>query len=48
MFDVPAQETTLAEANDLQHILRLDAKSVHQANHLIGVTWTQLAFVQAI
>jgi hypothetical protein len=29
MFDVSAEETThLAEANDLQRILRLDAKSV--------------------
>jgi hypothetical protein len=49
MFDVPAEDTTqLAEANDLQHIPRLDAKSVQQTNHLIGVTWTHLAFAKAI
>lgn len=49
MFDVSAEETTqLAEANDLQRILRLDAKSVQQANRLVGLTWTHLAFVKAI
>jgi hypothetical protein len=49
MFDVSAEETTqLAEANDLQRILRLEAKSVQQANRLVGLTWTHPAFVKAI
>jgi hypothetical protein len=43
MFDVSAEETPhLAEANDLQRILRLEAKSVQQANHLVGLTWTPI------
>jgi hypothetical protein len=48
MFDGSAETTQRAEAHDLQHILRLDARSVHQANRLIGVTWIHPAFVQAI
>ncbi len=49
MFDVSAEETTqLAEANDFQRKLRLEAKSVQQADRLIGLTWTHLAFVKAI
>jgi hypothetical protein len=44
MFDMSGEETTqLAEANDLQRILQLDAKSVQQANRLVGLTWTHLA-----
>ena len=49
IFHGSAEETTQrAEAHNLQHILRLDAKSVQQANRLVGLTWTHLAFVKAI
>jgi hypothetical protein len=48
MFEIPAEETVeLAQTHGLHLVLNMNSESSQERNRVAGVSWTNLAFVEA-